>query len=1123
MEKEGNARNLIIIFLIVIISIALFFIVRGMIKENQASLGKNTPSLEILQVQKINNSAVSVKVKKNGEEQVDGIVLTAYDKNNSEIAQYNLSMSELEEKNFEVNLSINNVSNAEKLTIAPISTSIFGKQTIKDVEDQYIFSENFSKIIIVECVIYSQCNDNNPCTTNTCSNGFCLYPKIISCISNDGCCPSGCTSSNDNDCKSSGGGGGGGSSGGGGNICTDTCVSLGYICGTQTICGSSVTCGNCSTGQICVGGACKECTVNSQCDDSNVCTTDTCSNGICSHSTISGCCTSSSQCSDSNICTTDLCSSNVCSHSIINNCCTSSSQCDDSNACTTDLCSSNVCSNTPFACISNDGCCPAGCNIGNDNDCKTCTSNSQCDDGNVCTLNVCSGNVCTYPTISGCCTSSSQCSDSNVCTTDLCSSNTCSHSIISNCCTSSLDCGDNNACTTDSCSNNVCVHTAVTCNDNNACTTDTCSTSLGCQYTPLNCDDSNACTTDTCSGGICLHTQMNCSDGNICTTDTCNSGTCSYSSISGCCTSSSQCGSNQVCTNNVCVLNCTAETNTVFCSRLGKNCGSVTANDNCGNSRTVSSCGNCSTGYNCQTNGTCMIIQTGIWSDELVINGGFEWGNLTGWTISGSYWHASTSGWAGNATPANGSYLAYTGSNNVDWVNGYIYQDVDLSGYATQIDTGTAGINASGWGISSELPPQDWTRVQIMYLFSNKTIIKTAADSGYLGIWPWKRYGVFNDVPPVGTRYVRVWGNTYESGSNSAAGLDSFSVKIKTSGTCTPTTCVALGKNCGSWSDGCGGILTCGSYSGGCQSGYTCQTNGTCINSQTATCSDGIQNQGETGIDCGGPCSACISSLRTFYVNATTGNDNNNGLSPSSPWKTLSKVSNTQFQPGDAILFRRGDTFRGDLVISSSGSSGKVITYGAYGIGNKPKLLGSKDISSTSDWTSVGSNIWKTSATLGTTLEDCANLIFNNEASYGVKKTSLGELASQGDFFYNTADSLVYIYSTSNPGSYYTHIEAGGVYGEEQVITIDGPSYVTVQNLDVRYSANNGIITFSGANHIIIEYCDVSWIGGMYVTNDHPYRMGNCIGVWEDGSDITIRYNSVNQCYDAGISPQGGR
>ena len=39
---------------------------------------------------------------------------------------------------------------------------------------------------------------------------------------------------------------------------------------------------------------------------------------------------------------------------------------------------------------------------------------------------------------------------------------------------------------------------------------------------------------------------------------------------------------------------CTAETNADFCSRLGKNCGSLTADDNCGDSRTVASCGTCS-------------------------------------------------------------------------------------------------------------------------------------------------------------------------------------------------------------------------------------------------------------------------------------------------------------------------------------------------------------------------------------------------------------------------------------------------------------------------------------------------------------------------------------------------
>lgn len=33
-----------------------------------------------------------------------------------------------------------------------------------------------------------------------------------------------------------------------------------------------------------------------------------------------------------------------------------------------------------------------------------------------------------------------------------------------------------------------------------------------------------------------------------------------------------------------------------------------------------------------------------------------------------------------------------------------------------------------------------------------------------------------------------------------------------------------------------------------------------------ATCSDGIQNQGETGIDCGGPCSACVKTKRDSVI-----------------------------------------------------------------------------------------------------------------------------------------------------------------------------------------------------------------------------------------------------------------
>ncbi|MBK9425397.1 MAG: hypothetical protein IPN54_14910 [Bacteroidetes bacterium] len=41
---------------------------------------------------------------------------------------------------------------------------------------------------------------------------------------------------------------------------------------------------------------------------------------------------------------------------------------------------------------------------------------------------------------------------------------------------------------------------------------------------------------------------------------------------------------------------------------------------------------------------------------------------------------------------------------------------------------------------------------------------------------------------------------------------------------------------------------------------------GPCAACPTATCSDGIQNQGETGIDCGGPCAPCPTVGDTSYT-----------------------------------------------------------------------------------------------------------------------------------------------------------------------------------------------------------------------------------------------------------------
>ena len=94
---------------------------------------------------------------------------------------------------------------------------------------------------------------------------------------------------------------------------------------------------------------------------------------------------------------------------------------------------------------------------------------------------------------------------------------------------------------------------------------------------------------------------------------------------------------------------------------------------------------------------------------------------------------------------------------------------------------------------------------------------------------------------------------------------------------------------------------------------------------------------------------------RTYYV-ANSGNDNNNGHSSNNPFQTIAKINTLSLQPGDQVLFQRGDTFGGNLQIRQSGSLDKPIVIDAYGSGNKPVLAGSVPVS---NWTNLGNNIWQ--------------------------------------------------------------------------------------------------------------------------------------------------------------------
>ena len=56
----------------------------------------------------------------------------------------------------------------------------------------------------------------------------------------------------------------------------------------------------------------------------------------------------------------------------------------------------------------------------------------------------------------------------------------------------------------------------------------------------------------------------------------------------------------------------------------------------------------------------------------------------------------------------------------------------------------------------------------------------------------------------------------------------------------------------------------------------------------------------------------------TYYVDATNGNDLNNGLSPFTVWKTIAKTNSPKFQSDDYILFKRSEIWRETLELNSS-------------------------------------------------------------------------------------------------------------------------------------------------------------------------------------------------------------
>jgi hypothetical protein len=207
-----------------------------------------------------------------------------------------------------------------------------------------------------------------------------------------------------------------------------------------------------------------------------------------------------------------------------------------------------------------------------------------------------------------------------------------------------------------------------------------------------------------------------------------------------------------------------------------------------------------------------------------------------------------------------------------------------------------------------------------------------------------------------------------------------------------------------------------------------------------------------------------VAAGTTYYVSSSQGNDANSGTSATAAWQTIAHVNAQTFQPGDSVLFRRGDVWNESLAPASSGASGNPITFDAYGTGPAPNLTGYYAVPA-SAWVQVYgfTNAWKAQLPNGihSTVTFC---LFGSVWGQKVAASS-SNLTAQWDFY--LANGYLYVYSIGNPATYYNVPIVPMALSNVPVINVNGMSWLVFQHFLVNWFDEYGVYVQGASDHLV--------------------------------------------------------
>ena len=256
--------------------------------------------------------------------------------------------------------------------------------------------------------------------------------------------------------------------------------------------------------------------------------------------------------------------------------------------------------------------------------------------------------------------------------------------------------------------------------------------------------------------------------------------------------------------------------------------------------------------------------------------------------------------------------------------------------------------------------------------------------------------------------------------------------------------------------------------------------------------------------------SASTSEAATYYIDAGGGEDANDGLSEATAWRSLGNIGKP-FAEGDSILLKRGEIWREEAVVSSSG-----ITIGAYGEGHWPIICGANLLTTWTDAPDPApSKVWQTEIPLARTHRFAPKRmeVFFDVTTWGpLGKPSLDELKEEQQWHWSDQHKLLYVRSPADPKERYDSVEAAvrfyGIQGK------NGAARVKVSGLEFRQQKYAGIRLMPGSEDWVVEDC-------------HFHHMGHMADESGDGilcqaSGSTFRRNTIYECGHSAINLDAG-